>query len=134
MDHSKCGHMHTLVQLQEKKLRACSSDSHRGQGSLPLVGWHEAAAGLRKNEEPYAVTGTEGAAFFTAVGSSSADRRLSAGVPTANTAVAALLWGLTHHQTSRPTPAPPRLQPDVRRLSHHALKDLPLLNTTLPSF
>lgn len=84
--------MHTLVQLQGKKLRACSSDSHRGQGSLPLVGWHEAAAGLRKNEEPYAVTGTEGAAFFKAVGSRSADRRLSAGVPTANTAVAALLW------------------------------------------
>lgn len=62
----------------EKKLEACSSDSHRGQGSLPLVGWHEAAAGLPQNEEPHAVTGTEGAAFFRAVGSSSADRRPSA--------------------------------------------------------
>ena len=62
MDHSKCGHIHTLVRLQEKKLEACSSDLHRGQGSLPLVGWHEAAASLPQNEEPHTVTGTEGAA------------------------------------------------------------------------
>lgn len=60
--------MNTLIQLQEKKLEASSSDSHRGQESLLLEGCHEAAAGLPINEEPHTVTGTKAAASLSAMG------------------------------------------------------------------
>lgn len=118
MDHSKCinGHTNALTQLQEKKLEASSSDSHRGQGSLPLEGCHEAAAGLPINEEPHTVTGTKAAASLSAMG------------PTLNVAEPAPLLG------HWPTPAPPKLQPDFRTLGQDAVKDLSSLDSPLPSF
>ena len=107
--------MHALIQLQEK-LEASSSDSHRGQGSLPLEGCQEAAAGLPINEEPHTVTGTEAAAFLGAMG------------PAPNVAEPAPLLG------HWPTPAPPKLQPDFRTLGQGASKDLPPQDNALPSF